>query len=320
MATNVNFSNQSILSYYCTPSVGNTIDWMTGRDYLENKLSGLVNNAVSEDPQKLLDLRKQLFNNKRIEQVSIPSKDGLTTLDGALFKSEKPAKGAIFLILGSGGCYEKIADENDLASSFVNFFQSDVGNDIDILVVNPRGIGESKGAPSYQKWVSDMHDGVKYLLDKGYSAEHVLVYGHSFGGWIGVDAVKNFNDQKKEISVASDRAFSNFANEVFYYLGGGIKGYAAYALATYAKWNANTEQSWQSLIDKSLIIYSPDDHTIPPAASLFAGLQKKGYFKQDSDTHYFIFRGGNEVHKRSFTQEEKAQLAPTLRQMMNLNS
>ncbi len=317
MATKINFSNQSILSSYCSPSVGNTFDWMTGRDHLESKLSNLVNSSVSEDPKKMSEQRTELFRNPNIQRVSVPSKDGMT-LDGALFKSEEPAKGAIFLVSGSGGYYEKVAEQSDLLSHFVQFFKSHVGNDIDILIINPRGVGESKGAPSYRGWVSDMHDGVKYLLDKGYDRKHVLVYGHSFGGWISVDAVKNFNDQQIQIPIATDRVFSNYADEVYYYLGGGAKGYAAYSLATYAKWNANVEKSWES-IDKKVVIYSPDDTTVPTAASLFEGLRKKGHFKnQDTDNGCFIIRGGKEVHKRPFTEEEKTQLGPRLRQMMQL--
>ena len=317
MAT-VSLSNQSFVSCYINPSVGKTIDWATGRDYLEGKLSFLVNGAVSEDSNKMSGLRTTLFADQSIQRVSVPTKDGLT-LDGALFKSEKPAKGAIFFIMGSGGYYEKIADTTDGAVNFIHFFKNHVGNDIDILVVNPRGVGESKGAPSYQGWVSDMRDGIQFLLDKNHNPQNILVYGHSFGGWIGADAVKHFKDQNKAMPIASDRAFSNFADEVFDYVGGGAKGYAAYTLATYAKWNANIEKSWHSL-DKSLVIHSPDDQTVKPAASLFEGLKKKGHFKNDSDNRHFEFRGGNDVHKRAFTEQEKAQLGPRLRQMMQLDS
>src|SRR5262249_44723853 len=146
------------------------------------------------DTKKMTEQRTQLFSDNRIERVSVPGQNGIT-LDGALFKSEQPAKGVIFFVLGSGGYYEKIADQNDLAHELVNFFKSHVGKDVDILVVNPRGIGESKGTPSYEGWVSDMHAGIKYLLDKGCDAKNLLVYGHSFGGWIAVDAVKNHNQK-----------------------------------------------------------------------------------------------------------------------------
>jgi acetyl esterase/lipase len=318
MSTGVNFSNQSLLSYYCSPSVGNIVDWATGRDYLETNLASLVNGAVAADPQEMSRLREKLFNNQHVKRVKVPSQNGLT-LDGVLFKSEQPTKGVIFFALGSGGYYEKIADPQDPASRFVDFFRSSVGKDIDVLAVNYGRVGESRGTPSYEEWVLDIRAGIQYLLNAGYDSQHLLVYGHSLGAWLAVDAVKDLSDNGVKIPIASDRSFSNLSDEIFHYFGGKAKGYSAYACATYAKWNANIEKNWESL-DKSLVIYSPSDCTVPYVASLFGGLQSKGYFKNPAsdDEGCFVFRGGTDVHTRAFTEEEKLLLGPRLRKMMSL--
>ncbi len=121
-------SNQS---YYLPAAV----DTLTGRKYLEGKVSPIVNPAISKDPRELAMLREQIFQSPNAEHVKIPIKDG-ALLDGVLFKTEN-SRGVIYYCLGREGCYEYVAKRDDLVAWMIDFFTSYVGDDIDILLVNP---------------------------------------------------------------------------------------------------------------------------------------------------------------------------------------
>ena len=219
---------------------------------------------------------------------------------------------------GSGSSYESIANHDDIASKYVDFFKSHVGNDIDILMINSRGIGESSGTPSYEGWVKDIFNGLNELTQRGYDLKNTLLYGYSIGAWISADAAHGFcKDLEEKVAIVSDRSFSNFADVAYHYLGGGIKCYAAYVLATCGKWNANVEKNWLAVSSKSLVVYADEDMVVLPAASLFKSLQKKGLF--DTPERHFILKGGKYAHSRPFTTDEKKDLGPRLRKLMSLS-
>lgn len=307
-------SNQSYIAQYLYPVLGDAFDTVTGRNFFHGKLSPIVNSAIGKDKKKLDILRKELMQRPGVERVGFNAVDG-TPLDGVLIKGEtQPAKGVIFLALGRDGCYESIANPKDLASEFVNFFQTDVGKDVDIFVINPREIGESNGTASYEGWVLDIYSGIKELRSRGYEPANTLLYGHSLGAWLSSDAV-NAIKKDGEIAVASDRSFTNFADLVSHHVGGGAQGLAVYLLATYAKWNADITDSLNSASSRKIVIYSPDDTTVKPEISVFKRQTEK---RHESQFNHFVIKGGEHPHARPFTDSEKAELAPRLRELMNL--
>jgi len=309
----VELSNRSYLSQHISSTLGEAMDKIMGRDFLASALCSFVNNAVLEDTSTLKLFRFELFENKKNEKITINLGNGVV-LEGIRMGSELPAKGAIFFALGSGGCYEKIAYQNDPTSQLVNFFKSYVGKDIEIFVVNPRGIGNSMGEPSYQAWVTDMFHGISEVL-KHHRRENVLVYGHSVGAWLAVDAVKAF----KDLPFVADSTFANFANVAYHNCGGGVKGTAAYALATFAKWNADVTRSYESIFKRSMLVFSHEDRMVPKEVSLFTSLVYEGAFAvhEDSPNYTYVLNKGSQVHTR--TENEKRELGDRLRKMMKLD-
>jgi hypothetical protein len=223
---------------------------------------------------------------------------------------KQPAKGVIFYVFGLGGTYEKTAKVSDLACDFIKFFRSYIGHDLDILVINPRGVGLSTGRATFSGWERDVYTGLKELQRLGY--ERILLYGHSMGAWVSRGAVRAIRRENRQLSKmiveVSDRSFANLAITAYHYMGAYHLGNVAYYFATYAKWNANLAP--QDPEDaKIFVIWSSSDECIPEQAALVRQIAKKSLL---NEMQIYCLKG-TQPHRRPFTSVEKRLLGPRLR-------
>jgi fermentation-respiration switch protein FrsA (DUF1100 family) len=54
-------------------------------------------------------------------------------------------------------------------------------------MIDYRGYGKSNGSPSEQGLYHDSDAGYNYLLDKGFRAEQIIIYGQSLGSAVAID-------------------------------------------------------------------------------------------------------------------------------------
>jgi len=296
------------------------VDWITGRR-LHEMLFGtlMVFGAIRENRAELAQLRARLLDNPRNSIINIPTIDGLD-LEAVLMRAEiQPAKGIIVFTTGLGGCYEKTAQDNDLAKDLVEFFKSHVGNDLDILVINQRGVCQSEGIPTFRGWEKDVYSVLKYVQAQGY--KRIMHYGHSMGGWTSRNAIRTCKKEARNCKIVevSDRSFGDFAQAAKHYCGAGILGNAAYYFTSYCKWQGNVEP--KNLNDsRAFVIWAPDDNFVKKPASLYKSLENNRSFIRAARNEERVFRlPGNVIpHVRAFTPREKSELGPRLRKFMGL--
>lgn len=281
---------------------------VSGSAFTNETLTGMINSATIKDRQKLdalVPLRSKLSDpdgQYRAEIVQMQAPDEVV-IEGAFFSNS--SKNAILFALGAGGCYESIANPEDAAHDFVKFFQQGLDANLNILVINTRGIGRSTGTASIQGAALDYYTAWNYLESKGL---HVLPWGHSLGfRYIVVTAAwkqKEYPDEK--ISIVSDRSFDDIANLAKESKGGGFMGTAAGLLTQHAGWGGNIEECWNSLKGKKLIMVAPNDPIIPYAKASF--FQRTLAKPTDNHPTVILLNGTERAHTRIYNEEEKQKI------------
>ena len=307
------FSSSLPKHFPSSPTIGdqawNVFTTATGSNKLHEFLAPMINPALAKDPNKkeeLDQLRQQLVSSEyKGELVKMKAGDG-TLLEGVFFPGTSDR--AILFALGSGGRYEAVANPQNAAHDFVKFFRENLGNS-NILVINTRGIENSEGAPSMQGCALDYYTAWNYLESKNLK---VVPWGHSLGYRYVVKAAswKQQENLDKKVSIVSDRGIDDIATEANAMQGGGVVGAAAGLAMGYAGWSGSSQEEWNSLKGKKLVLYAPDDKTVPYDASLF-----KKVNASDPNTTVIKLLGKDNAHKRIYTQEEGDQIATALNRM-----
>ncbi len=286
----------------------NAFTTVTGSNKLHDILAPMINSALEKDPNKtaeLNQLRQQLVNSEyKGELVKMKAGDG-TLLEGVFFPGT--SNRAILFALGAGGRYEAVANPQDAAHDFVQFFREHLGNS-NILVINTRGIENSEGAPSVQGCALDYYTAWNYLESKNLN---VVPWGHSLGYRYVVKAAswKQQENGDKKVGIVCDRGIDDIATEAKEMMGGGAAGTGAKWAMQYAGWSGSAQEDWNSLKGRKLVLYAPEDTTVPYAASFY---KKVDTTPVDPNTTVIKLLGKENPHKRIYTKEEGAQIAKTL--------
>jgi uncharacterized protein len=75
----------------------------------------------------------------------------------------------------------------DNLSYYTPYIQEIIASGSSVLIIDYRGYGRSSGSPSEQGLYDDSDAGYNFLLDKGYVAEQIIIYGQSLGSALAID-------------------------------------------------------------------------------------------------------------------------------------
>lgn len=292
----------------------------SGRVFLRGKLAPLINSALdknSETQKKLHDLRTKLFDPKsqyKAEKVQMYAPDE-TYIEGALFPAD--SKKAILFAMGSGGFYESIANPADAAHHFVKFFRTSFGEDINVLVINPRGVGASDGTASIQDSALDYYTAWNFLEARGIKT--VIPWGHSLGfRYIVQSAAWKQEETSAKISIVSDRSFDDIGREAGELMGAGVKGAVVNGILQYAGWGGKAQDCWNKLNGKKLIIVAPEDNMVPYGASFYKTIQQH-LPSSDGTSSVIKLRGAEDApHTRIYSSEESTAIIREVRTLLGM--
>ena len=211
--------------------------------------------------------RKDLFENRvqvhpniqKNIQCSITTPDGVV-LDGIFFqgKSDK----VILFAPGISGTYEDSAVPY-IIRDYINFFHEICPN-VNILMVDLRGIGLSQSRTTADTMQVDIYSAFQFLiLQLGFDAERVLMWGHSLGGCVGLQGAALIQKEypTKKINAVNDRAclrVSEVAGSRFCCFGPCGKKYIEKRGL-----QIDCQAAAESLTGKLVSIAAVDDPTIP---------------------------------------------------------
>jgi hypothetical protein len=222
------------------------------------------------------------------------------TLEGAFFKGASGAKKGIVHAPGNNASF------GTAAPHFVKFVRSHVG-DVDILLLNYRGVGNSTGLSSPQGLALDVYSAGEYLhKEKKIDPSKILFYGHSLGGYAVVKGGAIFQEQHKDakVSAVSDRSFSDLADAANH-----IAGSLFWLLAYLLQWQLDAKGAWETLKGRKLIVYHKDDNAIPYPVSFYNGMQR--YLSNynhppltSKETIELDQKNSWEAHNRGFSSSE----------------
>ena len=156
----------------------------TLRTPLHHLLAQKINPATKKEPlveNNYSNLRSQLTKPKgdyKATLVQFKAADG-TVLEGVLIPASLPGKKVILFAPGEEERYESIAQSKKSAHHFIAFFKQ-AFTDHAILIINTRGIGNSKGKASLEGSSLDYYAAWSFLEKQGF--EKILPWGHSLGG------------------------------------------------------------------------------------------------------------------------------------------
>lgn len=205
--------------------------------------------------------------------------------------------------VGAGGSYEAIANPKDAAHQFVKFFREKLGKEVNLLVINTRGIGDSGGAPSLHGAALDYYTAWNFLESKG--IDTVLPWGHSLGFRYIVQAASWKQEETlQKINIVSDRSFDDIGKEAGQLMGAGIKGKIVDGVMQYAGWGGSAQEYWNKLQGKKIILVCRDDTVVPYSASFYKRIQANSVAAKGNTTVIKLKAGEDDSHTRIYTHVE----------------
>jgi hypothetical protein len=251
--------------------------------------------------------RADLFANKEghaPRQCTITTPDG-AALSGIYFPGTQ--KKVILLAIGLTAMYEECIIDF-VYDKFITFFKKEC-EDLNVLIVNTRGIGLSEGATSPSSMQVDVFSAYQFLIQRqGFDPEDVLVYGHSLGGCYGLQGAALIQQEypNKRISAIVDRSFLSLSTLVKERSG---------ALAKRAIQTSGLEMDCQkaaeTLKGRVVTIVSENDETVPYLASFAVQVVPKKI-----DLKIIKIAADPKVtnhHIRKFSDEEARQVSSEIR-------
>lgn len=157
-----------------------------------------IMSVISQEPKtkdsswaKMSEQRDLLIEEKRGRAVEIFTEDH-TFLDGCIVQPSNPSdeqRPLIVFVLGQSGVYEsEIETAKDYADTY----------GIDVLLYNGRGVGRSLGTPhNTGDAVKDLKAALSMAEKLGYDAKKIAIKGHSLGGGIAAEALRQRTEEGK---------------------------------------------------------------------------------------------------------------------------
>lgn len=273
------------------------------------------------------EMKKFLQTHHEGETIPLKTPDGCK-IDNMLFRGSE--KKAVIYCTGRGGFFESKAN-----FEYIYDITKRVG-DINLFLLNPRGVGDSEGTPTPEGMALDVYSTFKYLVEKeGFSPDDIVIYGYSLGsgyGSLGAELVqKEYPDS--EINFLSERSFCNLEEQVKHMVLQKLVSYPRLAsilsrLAVHllhcCKWPINTEGAISALKGNVCIVYNKIDDTIPFVSSLYKRMKKRAQEGQLEKPIRCVkllpIPGSKESspHARQLTPWEKYEVANELKRMLHI--
>ena len=124
------------------------------------------------------------------------------------------------------------------------------------MIIDYRGYGKSSGSISERGLYKDADAAYHYLLEKGFSAENIIIYGRSIGSGVAVDIAS----RKKARGLILESPFSSFgklANEKFPF----------FFPSLYLRYRFDNMQKINSVRSPVMFLHGTDDTLIPSSHS-----------------------------------------------------
>ncbi len=211
------------------------------------------------------------------ENISLKTPDG-NELDGMLLRGAQ--KKAIIYCVGWMSYFE-FPKRFDL----VHDIKTRVG-DVNLLLFNPRGVGESEGEPSSEGLVLDLYSTFKYLTEvEGIDPDDIVIYGHSLGGAYGAQGAGLIQREYPEakINLFIERSFASYAENLrglfFKHLPNHprvaeIISRLAQDLLDSCQWVVEALEDAMSLKGKICIAYNKFDEAVPFQCSFYKKMKE----------------------------------------------
>lgn len=247
--------------------------------------------------------------------IAFKTPDG-AHLKGAFFPGEKHPEKVILYAFGNGMQWEN--EHHSFPGAF-NGLRTLHPLGTSFMMVNPRGVGHSRGS-SYEKgYAFDTYSAYEYLIKtKGIDPENILLVGFSMGGAYGTCGASLIQKKypNKKISAINIRSFSDLRTEIQNVL------YNKHWLLSTARvvakclvFDMNVEKYWRSLKGKKCIFYHSRDQVIPYVASL-----AKTILEKPDGTKVFKMHehGDDNPHMRGFCSSEERVLKEKIVEILKL--
>ncbi len=259
------------------------------------------------------------------EAIPLKTPDGCF-IDNMLFRGRE--KKAVIYCAGRGGFFEAKAN-------YIYDITKRVG-DINLFLLNPRGVGESKGTPSPDGMALDVYSTFKYLVEKeGFSPDDIVIYGYSLGsgyGSLGAELVQNeFPDAK--INFLSERSFCTLEEQIKRMVLRKLASYPriaeilsqlALGLLHSSGWSIDSEHAISKLKGNVCIVYNKIDDIIPFTSSLYKRMKQRvqeGMLTKPIRCVKLLPIKNSKVstpHKRWLTPWEKYEVTNELKRMLHM--
>lgn len=173
------------------------------------------------------------------------------------------------------------------------------GKDLEVnyLIFNYRGVGESKGAPtSTADLIADGEACVKYLLSKGIPEENIYIDGLSLGGGIGTQVAS----LHEKIGLINFNSFSSLSQISSVFMNSQTVGKLMISLG----WELDSIKAFEKIKAPKLIVYHNQDLVMPYENVCFYKMMKEHIKRQNPDAVYLT------MHKGKLKERLKEEFKP----------
>lgn len=255
--------------------------------------------------------REKRLQTDGASRVSLTTPDGCV-LDGLLYLPPDRAWDRMLLETnGTDGFYEYTADTQLARAKTLG---------VPMLVINPRGVGESTGTPTAEGLELDVYTMYRFALDllpNSLSPSNILLHGNSLGGGYGTRAAALIQEEypNEKISVVNTRSFESLDKVIFHGAGSGIFARIACAITRWSGWVINSFEAMEKLNGSRMIVSMPigTDHIVTDAASM-----REACWNKLKACYNWLENLGKKQHGRSLTQGEKADIIELIRSHFSL--
>jgi len=174
------------------------------------------------------------------EDIFIDTEDGVKLHGWYLPKKE--AREVVLFLHGNGG---NISHRGDSLNIFNRL-------GFNVLIIDYRGYGRSEGSPSEEGLYEDARAAWRYLIERGFSREQIILFGRSIGGAVAVKLAV----EKKPDKVILESTFSSSRDMADSLM-------PLISKIVVMRYPFNSMERIKAVKAQLLMLHSPDDEIIP---------------------------------------------------------
>jgi pimeloyl-ACP methyl ester carboxylesterase len=287
---------------------GNPFEKVDYRKFAEHLMPSYHASQSKEIKESFLSVIRNEMKKKfpQAHEVMLTAVDN-ETLDAFHFSGAE--KKAILFLHGNGGFFETCFEQ---ALQLKRITEEDVH----VMVLNPRGTGESTGVPVGLNLSLDVIAAFQYLVDvQKIDPSQITIYGHSMGGCIGAQGAQALQEiySHSLIQMIVDRSFGSLLD----FQKDSIKAYEATTQSRISKkmielWNMDSVDSLLSLKGRVGVVSHSHDEVIDERLSLVSALRDRHAFSSKKFEIVDLEEIDGEVrskpHSRFFREDEFANI------------